>query len=74
MGGAVIIDEGSCRNSDGVNDQGVAIFIMANRFAVPRRLNIFRMERIQIDVANLRSARANYYDLLGSLIKLEWCY
>jgi hypothetical protein len=27
MGGAVIIDEGPCRNSDGVNDQGIAFFM-----------------------------------------------
>ena len=74
MGRAVIIDKGPCRNSDGVNDQCVPIFVMANRLTVSRGLNIFRMERIQIDVANLRSARANYYDLLGSLIKVEWCY
>ena len=65
MGRAVIIYKGPCRNSDGVNDQCVPIFVMANRLTVPRGLNIFRMERIQIDVANLRSARANYYDLLG---------
>ena len=55
---AVIIDKRPCRNSDGVNNEGVAIFIMANRFTVPRRFNIFRMKRIQIDVPNLRSARA----------------
>jgi len=53
MGRAVIIDKGPCRNSDGVNNQGIAIFVMANRFTVPRGLNVFRMERIQIDVANL---------------------
>src|SRR6516225_6619410 len=71
---AVIIDKRPCRNSDGVNNEGVAIFIMANRFTVPRRFNIFRMKRIQIDVPNLRSARTNYHDFLRSLIKVEWCY
>jgi hypothetical protein len=36
MGRPVIIDKGPCRNSNGVNNQGIAIFIIANRFTVPQ--------------------------------------
>src|SRR5262249_33091722 len=59
---AEAIDPGALVDADRVDDEGVA-FVVADRFAVPGRLQVRRMLVGQIDVADLLLAREDHHHL-----------
>src|SRR5580765_1985211 len=68
---AVVVDEGLRRNADGVDDQSVAVLVMADRLPVPRWFHILRMRHVKVDAASYRPALVCDHDLLRSLDEIE---
>src|SRR5208282_5054394 len=67
---AVIVDEGAVIEPDGVDDQLVP-FVMPDRFAIPRRLYMFRMRHVQVHAAGLRVELVDDQDLFGGLDEMN---
>src|SRR5262245_64895083 len=68
---AVVVDKGLGRDTDGVDDERIAVLVVPNRLAIPRGFQILRMHHVEIDAANLRCALIDDHDLLCSLDAIE---
>src|SRR6185503_12430400 len=69
VGCAVIVDEGLCRHANRVDDESVAVLIMADRVAVPGRLRIRGVLRVQPDAPDFGPTLVDHDDLVLLLEK-----
>src|SRR5580658_10298557 len=69
---AVIVGKGPVGLANGIYDEGVPAFVMADRFSVPGRFNVSRMRHIQVDMAHLRPGLHDDHNLIWSLIDEKW--
>ena len=69
---AVIVGKGPVGLANGIDDEGVAAFVMADRFSVPGRFDIGRMRHIQVDMAHLRPVFHDDQNLIWPLIDEKW--
>src|SRR6267142_3247184 len=65
---AIIVGKGPVGLANGIDDEGVAAFVMADRFSVPGRFRIGRMRHVEVDMAHLRPGRHDGHDLVWPLI------
>src|SRR5262245_11031752 len=68
---AEIVDEALVVHSNGIDHQGVAALVVADRLAVPGWLWIFRMRHIEIDMPNLLVAGEDDHHLLRRLDEIH---
>src|SRR3974390_229427 len=69
---AVIVGKGPVGLANGIDDEGVAAFVMADRFSVPGWFRIGRMRYIQVDMAHLWPGLHDDNNLVGPLIDEKW--
>src|ERR1700680_3785335 len=69
---AVIVGKGPVGLANGIDDEGVAAFVMADRFSVPGRFDIGRMRHIQVDMAHFRPGLHDDRNLIWPLIDEKW--
>src|SRR6516165_9375388 len=69
---AVIVGKGPVSLANGIDDEGVAAFVMADRFSVPGRFDIGRMRHVQVDMAHLRPVLHDDHNLIWQLIDEKW--